>query len=147
MMRVFAGGGWMTAAAMAFTALALSGCNVAVDQGPGYRPLPPRPAPQACTMEYMPVCAIRHGKRRTFANACGADVAGFRIVSRGECRGTGGDWGSRPPYRPGRPDRPQACTREYRPVCARRGASVRSFGNACTARAANYRVIGQGNCQ
>jgi hypothetical protein len=141
MKRVFPDGGWMPCAATVLVTLTLSGCNVAVDEGPGYRPLPPRPAPRVCTMEYMPVCASRHGERRTFPNACGADAAGFRIVGRGECRGGGGgDWGDRP-------DRPQACTREYRPVCARQGGSVRSFGNACMARAADYHVIGQGNCR
>lgn len=158
MMRFFSGCMSLPAIAVGLAALALAGCNVAVEQGPGYRPLPPRPGPQMCTMEYRPVCASRHGERRTFANACGARSAGYRIVDQGQCRGDGGGWGDRPdrPHRPNRPDRPdwsnrpdrpQACTREYRPVCAKRGNSMRSFGNACTARAANYRVIGQGNCR
>ncbi|OQM76963.1 hypothetical protein BFN67_11840 [Pseudaminobacter manganicus] len=152
-MKFFSGCISSPAIAVVFAALTLAGCNVAVDQGPGYRPLPPRPGPQACTMEYMPVCASRHGKRRTFSNACGARSAGYRIIGQGQCRG--GGWDARPdrPHRPdrpdwsNRPDRPKVCTREYRPVCAKRGNSVRSFGNACTARAANYRVIRQGSCR
>ncbi|MGB5802224.1 MAG: peptidase, partial [Mesorhizobium sp.] len=36
--------------------------------------------------------------------------------------------------------------REYRPVCARRGNSIRTFSNACEARAADYRIVGNGRC-
>ncbi len=48
--------------------------------------------------------------------------------------------------RPPRPDRPQMCTMEYNPVCARRGGQRRTFGNACTARAAGFRVVRPGEC-
>ena len=50
----------------------------------------------------------------------------------------------RPP-RPG-PDRPIACTQEYAPVCAAKGWSRKTFGNACTARAERYKVISNGPC-
>ena len=63
----------------------LVACSVEVDEGGGdYRP---RPRPQACTMEYNPVCAQRGRDRRTFGNACSADAEGYRIVSPGECSG------------------------------------------------------------
>jgi hypothetical protein len=41
--------------------------------------------PRFCTKEYRPVCARRDGRLRTFGNACEADAAGWRVVSRGEC--------------------------------------------------------------
>lgn len=101
-----------------------------------YRPVPPRES--ACSREYDPVCGSRDGHNRTFANDCLADTAGYRVRYGGECRadegaasGGGGD---------------RFCTREYRPVCARRGGNVRTFGNECEARGADYRVISDGPC-
>lgn len=118
-------------------ALLVGSCTVVVDEGP--RPAPPRPRPPAmCTMEYAPVCAARGPNRQTFANSCRADVAGYRILHRGQCRGDS-QWGGGSP-------RPVACTREYRPVCARRGSTIRTFSNACEARAADFRIIGNGRC-
>ncbi|HEV7255368.1 MAG TPA: hypothetical protein VGN97_19975 [Mesorhizobium sp.] len=40
-----------------------------------------------CTEEYAPVCAVRGGERRTFSNACKAEIRGFRVIREGECRG------------------------------------------------------------
>ncbi|RWA62972.1 Kazal-type serine protease inhibitor domain-containing protein [Mesorhizobium sp.] len=109
----------------------LVACTVVVDEGAG--PRPPRPHPQFCTMQYEPVCARRGGDRQTFANACLAERAGYRIVRDGPCRdGAGGGQ--------------TFCTREYAPVCARRHGEVRTFPNACEARAADYRIIGDGPC-
>ncbi|TIT81012.1 MAG: peptidase [Mesorhizobium sp.] len=109
----------------------LAACTVVVDDGP--RPRPPRPHPQLCTMQYEPVCARRGGDRQTFANACQAERAGYRIVRDGPCRDGGGG-------------EQTFCTREYAPVCARRHGEVRTFPNACEARAADYRIIGHGPC-
>lgn len=130
------------AGGLAVTAFMLAGC-VVVEDGPGHRPPPPRPGPSACTYEYAPVCGERRGDRQTFPNACTARADGYRVVHGGECRRA-----DRPDLRPGpRPDRPpRACTREYAPVCARRGRDVRTFGNACEARAADYRIVGPGRC-
>lgn len=92
--------------------------------------------PRACTRQYDPVCGRRGGDMRTFGNSCEADNAGYRIVSQGECqRGGGGGGGG---------DR--ACTREYAPVCGRRGGSVRTFANSCEADSAGYRAIADGPC-
>lgn len=49
----------------------------------------------------------------------------------------------RPPPRPG----PSYCTREYEPVCARRGHDRQSFSNACLARRAGYRIVDDGLCR
>lgn len=131
-------------AGAAVVATVLAACTVVVEEGPGYRPPPPRPdRPAMCTREYAPVCGQRGNDRRTFGNACMARVDGYRVVSGGECRrGGGSGWGSggggRPPAR--------ACTREYAPVCARRDGVVRTFGNACEAEAARHRIIRRGAC-
>jgi hypothetical protein len=111
----------------------VAGCTVVVEEGP-VAVAPPGPA--FCPMIYDPVCAVRRGDRETFPNACEADRAGYRVIHGGACR-----YG-RPPPSP----RPIVCTREYRPVCARRGGHVRTFGNACTAEAAGYRIMYPGPC-
>jgi hypothetical protein len=143
----------------------LSAC---VEDGPpsgpgGYYP-PPRPQPQQqmCTMDYRPVCGERGGRLETFGNACQAGARGFRIVSPGECRGSGSypppgrpdrpDWNR--PGRPDRPDRPDmggnrggACTREYRPVCGQNNRDTRTFPNACEARNSGFSIIASGECR
>jgi hypothetical protein len=115
----------------------LSACTVVDEPGPG--PWPgPGPNPGYCTREYEPVCARRDGERRTFSNACLADRAGYQVIRRGECRRDGGGSNGG--------DEPRFCTREYRPVCARRDGRLRTFGNACEADAAGWRVVGNGEC-
>jgi len=112
----------------------LLGCTVVVDDGPHHRPRPDRPG--ACTMEYVPVCGQRGRDRQSFANACMADRQGYRVVHPGTCRGGSGDG-----------DRGQNfCTREYAPVCARRRGDFRTFPNACEARAADWRIVGDSPC-
>lgn len=113
----------------------LSACTVVDESGPGPGP---GPGPGYCSREYEPVCARLYGERRTFSNACLADRAGYQVMRRGECRrdGGGGNGG----------DEPRFCTREYRPVCARRDGRLRTFGNACEADAAGWRVVGNGEC-
>lgn len=151
------------AAGLAVSATILAACTVVVDEGPGYRPGPqrPGPAPQACTREYNPVCGQRGGQQRTFGNACMARADGFQLAHPGECRPVmrpdrpgrpGSEWDR--PGRPGgggafqRPGRTQqACTMDYRPVCAVRGDQRRTFGNACSADAEGFRVIGEGECR
>lgn len=91
-------------------------------------------------MIYAPVCGQRRGERQTFGNDCVARSEGFRVVHEGECR--------RESSRPGRPDREaRACTREYAPVCGRRGGRERTFGNRCEAQAANFRVVADRPCR
>jgi hypothetical protein len=56
------------------------------------------------------------------------------VDDRGQCR------------RDPRPQ-PDACTREYDPVCGRRGSERRTFSNSCLADRAGYRVISEGECR
>lgn len=133
-------------AVVAVTMIAAS-CTVSVEESGPYYPHPDRPErPQFCTREYAPVCGVRGSVRQTFGNACEARSKGYRIIGSGECSyqgdRPGGGWGGRPD----RPEEPSMCTQQYAPVCARRGSSVRSFGNACEAGNAGYRVIGEGRC-
>jgi hypothetical protein len=79
---------------------------------------------------------------KTFPNSCEAGRAGYRIAYGGQCQGGGGGWNPQPPPRP-----PQACTMEYRPVCATRRGQVRTFSNACSARAEDWRIVdNEGPC-
>ncbi|MCO6391459.1 peptidase [Aliihoeflea aestuarii] len=149
--------GWHAGVLAVAAAGILASC-VVVEDGPGPRPLPPRPGPGGpvmCTQQFDPVCAERRGDRQTFGNACMAEAEGYRIVSSGECRRGGGGWdrpgrpgggpGSDRPGRPG-PDRPQFCTREYAPVCAVQGNRQQTFGNACEAESAGWRIRRNGEC-
>lgn len=44
------------------------------------------PGQVVCTMEYRPVCGLKDGRRRTFANPCMARAAGARRIRPGACR-------------------------------------------------------------
>ncbi|WP_343036169.1 Kazal-type serine protease inhibitor domain-containing protein [Chelativorans alearense] len=106
----------------------------------GAGPLPPSGPTQACTREYQPVCAVKRGEeRQSFPNACVAEAERARIIHEGECRGAGLP-------RPPQPPPTQACTREYSPVCAIGRGERRTFGNACEAEVAWYRIIHEGEC-
>ncbi|WP_157017517.1 Kazal-type serine protease inhibitor domain-containing protein [Mesorhizobium xinjiangense] len=124
---------WIGAFALAATAI-LAACTVVVDEPRPSRPgVGPRP-PVACTREYAPVCGQRGNTRRTFANACTARAAGYRVNRRGPCGASSS--GS-----------PAVCTREHAPVCGQRGGRTRTFSNACLARSAGYRVDHRGACR
>ena len=136
----------------------LAGC--VAEGGPDYRP-PVRPAPtqpQMCPMNYAPVCGQRGSSRQTFGNACQARADGYRIVSNGQCNsrpvtGPGSGWAGerpgRPPHQSNRPGCPGAgaCTREFAPVCARRGSSTQTFPNRCEAERAGYRITSANQCR
>jgi hypothetical protein len=91
----------------------------------------------ACPKTFDPVCASRGNDARTFVNSCTARETGFRVIYPGECRAGGGGGGG---------GREQFCTREYAPVCARRGSRFQTFPNECEAENAGYRVISDGAC-
>lgn len=50
-------------------------------------------------------------------------------------------------YPPPRPQQPQMCTMDYRPVCAERGGRFETFSNGCQADARGYRVVSPGECR
>ena len=72
-------------ALLALVMAVAAACTVVVDE-PGPGPRPPRPGPEFCTREYDPVCGRRGPDQQTFANACLADQAGYRVIDRGQCR-------------------------------------------------------------
>ncbi|RST87470.1 peptidase [Aquibium carbonis] len=121
--------------------LFVSSCAVVVEE-----PLPVRPGPpssqQLCPRIYDPVCARRGPDRQTFGNSCEANAAGYRVSHPGQCRRGGG-----PRPEPAPPPRQSFCTQQYEPVCARRGNQVRTFGNACEARNADYRILYDAPCR
>jgi hypothetical protein len=120
----------------------ISACTVVVDDPVPVRPGPPPPQ-QFCPRVYDPVCGRAGPDRQTFGNACEANAAGYRVQYPGQCRRGGA--GPRP--EPAPPPGQRFCTRQYEPVCARRGNNVRSFGNACEARNANYRILYDAPCR
>lgn len=112
-------------------ALAAAACTVVVDEN---SPPRPGPQPQICTREFVPVCGVRNGERRTFSNECLAETSGFRIIADGECR--------RGPPRP-----PYACPDIYAPVCAARPGQRQTFDNRCEAEREGFQVVRNGQCR
>lgn len=87
-----------------------------------------------------------HDRRPGDRDGHRGDHRGDRDDHRGDRDGHRGDRSDRDGRRGDRERRPRMCTQEYAPVCARRGGSTRTFGNACEARGADYRVVHPGRC-
>jgi hypothetical protein len=119
--------------------------------------------PEACTEEFDPVCGC---DGVTYGNACSANAAGVSVARDGECEQPGGeacggfqgqqcDDSEFCDFPPAAfcgaadatgvcTDIPQACTREFNPVC---GCDGNTYPNACVANSEGVSVASQGECE
>lgn len=116
------------------------------------------PIPQACTQQLTPVCGC---DGRAYDNECVANAAGVSVAGPGDCPGLGdacrAAGASCGPGQfcsfsvasgcgndPGTCEAiPEACTREFVPVC---GCDQNSYDNECLANSAGVSVAGPGAC-
>jgi hypothetical protein len=84
-----------------------------------------------CADPYMPVCAVRHGVRRTFPNACDARRLHARILHHSACAAP-----------------KDVCIDQFAPVCAVNPVTHRhqTYGNPCQAEVAEATVVREGAC-
>ena len=114
-------------------------------------------SPEACVALFDPVCGC---DGRTYSNACMAASVGVSVDHVGECEGAPAEdcednadcpRGTYCQKRDGAcdavgecADRPQACTREFRPVC---GCDGVTYSNACVAASQGATIDYVGECE
>lgn len=118
--------------------------------------------PEACTMEYAPVCGCDD---RTYGNACAAHMSGVSVAHEGQCAAAGATCGGLTGIPCGQDEYcdyptsaqcgaadqtgtcktvPEACDLMYAPVC---GCDDQTYGNACSAAMAGVSVAYEGECK
>lgn len=109
---------------------ALSLIALAATSAVAVSPVPVRAA-IICADPYMPVCAVRHGVRRTFPNACDARRVHARILHENACVAPA-----------------NVCVDLFAPVCAINPVTHRrqTYGNPCQAEVAEATVVHEGAC-
>jgi hypothetical protein len=85
-----------------------------------------------CSDIFMPVCAVKHGARQTYPNACNARRVRARILRAGACVAPSGD----------------ICFELFMPVCAINPHTHKpqTYGNLCQAEVADATVVSEGAC-
>lgn len=118
-----------------------------------------RDIPEACTLEFAPVCGCDD---QTYGNACAAAAAGVSVAREGACDAPApcgglqglacpdGQYCNHTDGSCGAADQtgectaiPEVCTEEFAPVC---GCDDRTYANACFAAAAGVSVLHDGPC-
>jgi len=96
----------------------------------------PGSAQGACTTLWAPVCALKDDARKTYSNAGCAKADGAKLVAEGPC----------PDPTPAPTKPPIFCAEVYNPVCAIKDNAIRTYSNACFAKADGARIISEGEC-
>jgi hypothetical protein len=85
-----------------------------------------------CPDIFMPVCAVKHGVRKTYPNSCNAGRVRAHVLHAGECVAPNGN----------------VCFELFMPVCAidPKTHKRHTYGNLCEAEVADATLVAEGAC-